>query len=325
MAQEMRVGFAGLTHGHVWGLINSFREAEGSKLMAVADGTPLLEKAKDGFERSYSSWEEMLEREELDALVVTSDNLESSEITVQALRKGIPCLVEKPMAANVVDAQRMLDAQRESGKTLMINWPFAWASWMDEFGRQVEAKSMGEVFHLRFRNGHRGPREIGCDEYFCGWLYDEAKNGGGAIADFGSYGAVLCRWLLGMPEKVYCVRGNYTKDYEVADDHALILLQYPKANAALEATWATQQWEPAGNPVIYGNTGTLAVVEGELRLGTDAISLPAKTEGPAAAFFRYIQTGETPAGVLNPEYSADATRILDAAIRSSKSGCAESL
>lgn len=325
MAEEIKVGVAGLTHGHVWGLIDAFRKAPGTRMVAVADETPLMENAKAGFERTYTDWREMLDHEALDVLVVTSDNLESAEITVQALGRGIPCLVEKPMAASVADAERMLEAQRASGKLLMINWPIAWSTWIQELGNQVQSGAVGDIFHLRFRNGHSGPREIGCDEYFVGWLYDETKNGGGAIADFGSYGAVLSRWLLGMPEKVFCVRGNYTKDYDISDDHALIVLQYPKGSAALEATWATKQWEAAGNPVLYGKDGTIAVVGKELQVQGSPVQLPESTSGPAVAFIEYLRTGATPTGILNPEIAADTCRILEAAIRSSRSGCAESV
>lgn len=324
MAQEVRVGVAGLTHGHVWGLINSWKGVEGARLVAVADATPLLEKAKGDFERSYGDWREMLEKEELDALVVTSDNVESSEIAVQALKKGIPCLVEKAMAANAADADRMLAAMRESGKTLMINWPLAWNAWLWELQRQVESGAVGPVFHLRFRNGHHGPKEIGCDEWFVGWLYDESKNGGGAIADFGSYGAVFARWVLGMPETVYCVRGNYTKDYEVSDDHATLLLKYPKASAFLEGTWATKGWDSGPNPVLHGKDGTLSVQGGELINSGESVPVPEMAiRNPAEYFLECVREGRQPEGILNPEIAADACRILDAAIKSSASGCAE--
>ncbi|AIE87584.1 Gfo/Idh/MocA family protein [Fimbriimonas ginsengisoli] len=324
MAQEVRVGVAGLTHGHVWGLIDAWSKVEGAKLVAVADETPLLDKARDRFEKSYTDWREMLANEKLDALVVTSDNVESSEITVQALHKGIPCMVEKAMAANAFDAERMLTAMHESGKTLMINWPLAWAPWLGELQRRMADGYIGQPFHLRFRNGHQGPKEIGCDEWFVGWLYDETKNGGGAIADFGSYGAVLARWLMGMPETVYCIRGNFTKDYPVSDDHAVILLKYPHGTAFLEGTWATVGFDGGPNPVIHGKTGTLSVQGGDLILTGQKVEVPEpEFKNPAEYFLNCIRSGKQPEGILSPELSADACRILDAAIKSSKSGCAE--
>lgn len=325
MIEEVRVGVAGLTHGHVWGLIDAWTKVEGAKLVAVADATPLLERTK-GFERTYTDWRDMLANETLDALVVCSDNVESSEIAVQALKKGIPCMVEKAMAANAADADRMLEAMRESGKTLMINWPIAWSTWLWELQRQVESGAVGEIFHLRYRNGHRGPKEIGCDEWFVGWLYDEAKAGGGAIADFCSYGAVVSRWLLGMPENVYCVRGNFTKDYPVSDDHAVCLLKYPKGTAFIEGTWATTGSDGGPNPVLHGKTGTLSVLGGELMNSAEKVPMPdLPFTNPAAYFLDCMRTGKSPEGILNPEIAADACRILDAALLSAASGCAQAM
>lgn len=326
MVEGIRLGVAGLTHGHVWGLMEAWAKVPGVQFVAVADRTPLMERAKDRFERTYTEWTELLANEELDALLVTSDNVESSEIAVQALNKGIPCLVEKAMAANAADADRMLDAMRTSGKTLMINWPLAWDEWLYEVKRQLDTDSIGPVFHLRFRNGHWGPKEIGCDQWFVEWLHDETKNGGGAIADFASYGAVLSRYLLGMPESVYCIKGNYTKDYDVPDDHAVLLLKYPKGSAFIEGTWATKGSDNGPNPVIHGKEGTLSVLEGKLIRSGEELPIPAlPTRNPAEYFLACVRDGKPPEGILNPEIAADACRILDAAVKSSKSDCAELL
>jgi predicted dehydrogenase len=324
MAQEVKVGVAGLTHGHVWGLIDAWSKVEGATLTAVADATPLLDRAKERFTHSYTDWREMLEKEKLDVLVVTSDNVESAEIAVHALRRGIPTMVEKAMAANGFDAARMLATMHECQTPLMINWPIAWEPWLWEMHRQMEAGAIGKIFHLRFRIGHQGPKEIGCDEWFVGWLYDETKNGGGAISDFCSYGAALSRWVLGMPETVYCVRGNFTKDYPVPDDHAVILLKYPHGSAFLEGTWATYGVDDGPNPVVHGKGGTLWVKNGALIDSGKVLDVPPlPISNPADYFLDCIRTGKTPEGMLNPEISADACKILDAAIRSSKSGCAE--
>ncbi len=302
---------------------------EGGELAAVADATRLLDSVK-GFKTKYRDWREMLEKEQLDGLVVTSDNLESSEIAVQALGKGIPCLVEKPMAANLADAERMLEAWRKSGKTLMINWPVAWSGWVEDFKTRADQGEIGQPFHFRFRNGHRGPREIGCGPEFVEWLYDEKRNGGGAIADFCSYGAVVSRYLLGLPESVFCVRGNYTKDYPVSDDFAVILLKYPKASGELEGTWATAAFDSGPHAVYHGSKGTLASwgERAEFAAGRERTEYKPQDvpgNGPANYFLHCVRTGERPKGILDPELAADAVRILDAAIRSSASGCAERL
>lgn len=327
MADEIRVGVAGLTHGHVGGLIDSWKTVPNARLVAVADPTPLLEVHGPKFEKTYTSWREMLDKETFDALVVTSNNVESAEIAVEALSRGIPCLVEKAMAANYADAKRMLEARDRSGKTLMINWPIAWNPWPHELKRQLESGVIGKPFHFRFRIGHHGPREIGCDPWFVAWLYDEKLNGGGAIADFCCYGAVLARWYFGLPEKVYCVKKNYTKDYEVADDHAVCVLKYPSMSAIIEGTWATYGFDPSANPVVHGNQGTFGVWGNELGVyaaGKEEVRVkaqPLEFSGPAPYFWHCVQTGKTPEGILDPAIAADACRILDAANASAKSGC----
>jgi len=323
-----KIAVAGLTHGHVHGLVGSFEKFDGVELTAVADATPLLEGVKDRFKTSYTDWREMLASKEIDGLIVTSDSLESAEIAVAALEKGIPVLVEKPMAANVADADRMLAAAKASGKTLLINWPFMYNDWVWDLKHRIDAGQIGHVFHLRYRNGHHGPKEIGCDEYFVGWLYDEQKNGGGAIADFGSYGAALARYYFGMPETVFCIRHNATKDYDISDDHAILLLKYPKLTVSLEGTWATNGFDTSANPVVHGSTGTFGVqgngLEHVVGWGTrETLEFaPRKFADAAAYFFHLVETGETAEGPGDPTIAADAVRILAAAIESNRTGCA---
>lgn len=322
----MKVAVAGLTHGHVWGLIESFKKTPDVELVAVADSTPLLDQITS-IANKYTDWRDMLDRESPEALLVTSNNVESSEIAVAALNRGIPCLVEKAMAANAADADRMLAAMRSTGKTLMINWPLAWAPWLHEVKRLLDEDAIGPVFNVQYRNGHYGPKEIGCDEWFVGWLHDETLNGGGAIADFCSYGAVLCRWLFGMPESVYCIRQNYTKDYPVPDDYASCLLRFPRMQALIEGTWAHKGDDHAANPRIYGRDGTLSVQGNFVYQSTvgreQGRTAPAlEVSNPAKYFLDCISSGKTPEGILNPEIAADACRILDAAKQSDRSGAA---
>ncbi len=238
----------------------------------------------------------------------------------------MPCLVEKAMARNAEDADKMLAAARASGKSLMINWPMAWNPWLHELKRRIDAGEIGHVFHTKFRNGHSGPKEIGCGPEFYGWLYDEELNGGGAIADFCSYGAVLCRWFYGMPESVFAIRGNFTKDYPVPDDHAVCLLRYPKGSALIEGTWATKGFDPSGNPVVHGSEGTLSVFGGKVHLNAgreETVAEPASISpsDPATYFIECVGGSRKPEGILDPVIAADACRIIDAAKASNEDGC----
>jgi predicted dehydrogenase len=325
---SFRLGVAGLIHGHVGSLLQQADQVEGLTTPAVADDTPLLDHYRSRFERTYPAWPALLDGETLDGLLVTSDNAESSRIAVEALGRGIPCFVEKPMAARAADAQAMKQAAEASGTPLFINWPMAWTAWFEPFTQQIQAEEFGPVFHLRYRNGHHGPREIGCDPYFVGWLYDEERNGGGALADFGGYGAALAAYLFGLPDSVTAVRHNATKDYDVPDDHALILLRYPKRTVLIEGTWATFGFESGPNPVAYGSRGTLGSLGGQLefsRAGKDRelTDLAPSGKNPLQVFVDVVLGQASLPAIVSPEVGLDACRIIDAARLSSDSGRAE--
>lgn len=327
MSNPYRIGIGGLTHGHIWNLKESFLKNPDVKLVAVAESHPVIENYDLPGATKYRDWQEMLATEKLDGLIVTSDNKTGAQIAISALEKSIPCLVEKAMARNASDADAMLAAAHKTNTPLMINWPIAWSPWLHGVKEVVDSGQLGKIFHYKMRQGHRGPKEIGCGPEFYGWLYNEELNGGGAIADFCGYGAVTARWILGMPDTVYAVRGNFTKDYPVPDDHAVCLLKYPFGSAILEGTWATNGFDPSGNPVVHGSQGTVSVFDGELRLnmGQEASlpQLPKVAPGdPASYFVECLQGKRKPEGILDPVIASDACRIIDAAKASAASGCA---
>jgi predicted dehydrogenase len=325
---KFRLAVAGLTHGHVWGLLDQWAAQPEVELLAVADETPLLERVSGKFAKIYTDWQQMLENETPDIVLVTSDNRSGAEIATTALKAGAYVMVEKPMAADLEGAERMLQASRDTHKLLMINWPTNWSASLRKLLNLGKDGDFGQVFHFRFRTGHAGPREIGCDEYFTGWLYDEQKNGGGAIADFGGYGAKMARYLMGMPESVMAARGNYTKDYPLCDDNATILLRYPKAAAVLEATWSQIGSDGTGNPIVYGSEATATIINQQIRLhrkGQDVTMiepepLPDGERNAAEYFLKCIRDNRPPAGMVTPEIGRDAVAIVAAAIQSAREG-----
>lgn len=315
---KMRVAVAGLTHGHVWGLIDVWAQQPEVELTAVADATPLLEHARNRFARAYTDWREMLERESPDVVIATADNRTSAQIAIEAMQRGAHVMVEKPMAADLTDATAMLQTARNTGRLLMINWPVRWYPAFYALVERARSGEFGQIYHLRFRAGHAGPREIGCDPYFVAWLYDAQLNGGGASIDFGCYGAMLSAYLLGMPEQVYSVRGVFTKEYPVPDDNAILLLRYPRATAVLEATWSQVGTDGSGNPIIYGTDATATVIEGKLRIHRkgeevrweEPPPLPEGERNPAEYFLRCIREKCPPTGMVSPEIGHMAQQIL---------------
>lgn len=323
-----KLGVIGLTHGHVWGLLDQWAQETNVILTAVADETPLLDRARDRFQTAYTDWRQLLAEQNPDIVLVTTDNRLGAEVAVAALHAGAHVMVEKPMAADLAGADAMLAAAKSTGKQLMINWPTNWNAGLRSLLNMGVKGDLGQVFHFKFRTGHAGPREIGCDPYFVGWLYDEQKNGGGAIADFGGYGAKMARFLMGMPEAVMAVRGNYTKDYPLCDDNGTLLLRYPKGAAVLEGTWSQIGSDGAGNPTLYGTEGTATLMDGRIRVHRrgqevqmfEPVPLAEGERNAPDYFLTRLREERAMEGMVSPEIGRDAQAILAAALESCATG-----
>jgi predicted dehydrogenase len=336
MPETYRVGVAGLIHDHVWGLVRHWREIEGARLVAAADpNPPLLEKIRSeyGVASTYSSYQEMFDRENLDIVTVATDNAGTVEIVEAAAARGIHVISEKPMAATLAQADRMLEACRRANVQLMINWPTAWSPAIQTLDRLIREGTVGAVHKVKYLAAHQGPKEIGCTHYFYEWLYDAARNGAGALMDYCCYGADMAAHWLGRPESVVGITGTLLKEDFPVEDNAIILMKYPKAFGVAEASWTQQAPDGGPNPTVFGATGTLSVQGGRLRLArldrepefidADPPS-PGKRNG-AEYLLSCLRSGTPVEGMCSAETSRNAQEILQRGLESAQTGKAVTL
>lgn len=265
MAETLKIGILGIVHDHIFLMneINNFQAIENVDVTCAADvNEPLLKKVRNmGVKRTYKDYNEMLAREDLDAVGVYAENFLHGQYTEAAAEKGLHILVEKPMAANLEIAQKMVDVTKKKNVKLMINFPPLWSPGLRHAIKMAQDGNIGNIFEIRFRAAHNGPKEMGCTPYFYNWLYDEKLNGAGAFMDFCTYGAMYSRWVLGVPEKVTAIGGNYVKDYIAPlEDNAILLMAYKRAMGIAEASW--NQIPPSEGPlyslILRGHQGTIA-------------------------------------------------------------------
>jgi predicted dehydrogenase len=222
----------------------------------------------------------------------------------------------------------MIAAARKAGIRLMINWPTAWNPAIQEMERRILAGDIGQVTYFKQRSAHNGPKEIGCDPHFVEWLYDEEKNGAGALMDYCCYSADMCARFLGLPRQVTGFRAVLVKDYPLPDDSAIILMKYDHAFGVAEASWTQVVGYATANPVAYGTGGSLAVCEGKVllqRLDHDPETIePAVPQAPYRSgpeyFVHCLETGEAITGFCSMEVSRDAQEILEAGKRAADTG-----
>jgi predicted dehydrogenase len=338
----LAVGVLGLSHDHVWGNLAALAGCDHGRLTAVAEPDAQL---RERFGKRYpgvpvhEQFDALLDRRGLDAVLVFSDNRASAELGVRALERGLPVMVEKPMAADLAGARALLHASRAAGVPLMVNWPTAWRPALRHGLTLAADGAAGEPTQLSHRGGHAGPHEFGCSPQFCDWLYDPQRNGGGALVDYCGYGAVLCRLVLGRPQAVTAVTPPPRKSGLVAEDRAIAILSYPRALGLLEASWMQIGGEPAFAMIVYGESGTLIVHqprptrEGE-RVGVGRVQIvtadgsrfveppplpPDERDGPTHFLSRIAGGGEvTP--FCAADVGADVQEVIAAAQRSSATG-----
>lgn len=331
------IGVLGLTQDHIWTHIDELRRRGDTRIAIAEPNATLLYKARDdyGIERLYADYATMLERESPDAVLIFTDNAGTAPLVELAASHGTPMMIEKPMADTLANAERIRQAAAQAGVPLMVNWPIWWNPAIRHAVTLAESGEIGELVRFNFRGGHGGPRELGCSEAFCEWLYDPARNGAGAYIDYCGYGASLARLLMGMPEHAHAFIERLVKNDITVDDNAVLTLRYPSALAVIEATWTAVGPVPDGGPTISGTLGSL-VVHGSTgvhprsvrHLETDhpdgqIITPPPLPEGQRNAteyFLSRLHDNLPIEGQVSPEISFDAQVILEAGIQSSRSG-----
>jgi len=335
-----RVLVAGMVHDHVWSLLPDFARVPGVKIVGGADpNRPLREKLRRlfGVTALFERARDLFDRVEADAVLVCASNAGSVPIVEAAAARGLHALVEKPMAATAEGARRMLAAARRHRTRLMVNWPIAWNPAVARALELVESGDLGHVFHARIHMAHQGPKEAGCTPYFWRWLYDARQNGAGALVDYCGYGAAVMAALWGRPREVFGMARRLVKAGLPVDDNALVVAAWPKRTALAQASWT--QNPDFHEALFLGVGGTLETVRGTLvrthtrpqdfshwgaeRLNRKEIALPrlpaGRRNGPEH-FVHSIRTGRPFLTLCRAETGVVGQEILDAGLRSEKTG-----
>jgi predicted dehydrogenase len=340
---KTRLAVVGLDHDHVWGLLKTIASEPDAQLVGIADPhQELRDKAQAQVPadvKFYADYVQMLDELKPDAVIVTTANNLHLPILKECAQRKIHYFTEKPMATTGADAREMERLAREAGIRLMVNYWNVWSAPTVEAAARIKAGELGPVEKMIVEFGHQGPREIGVSDYFAAWLYDPDRNGGGALMDFGCYGADWAVWLKGRPKRVFAFSSNLkTGQKNAVEDDATILLQYPDATAILMPSW---DWPYGkGQAEIFGPKGSFLVMRDALLFqpagqNPDAKNpegQPVKTRelGPEVqngiAYFLYcIRNNQEVFGPVSPAVNVSVNEIIDAAKESILTGLAVDL
>jgi predicted dehydrogenase len=335
---KTRLAIVGLDHDHVWGVLQDIAKESSAELVAIAETDPTLvsraQKSVPASVKFYTDFVAMLDEAKPDAVFATTSNDRHLEILRQCAKRHIHYSTEKPMAISAKDAREMERLAREANIKLMVNYWNAWVAPSHELFRRVRAGEVGPVQRILVQYGHQGPKEIGVSPQFGGWLYDPAKNGGGAVMDFGCYGAEMSVWLKGKPSRVYATtRKLKVEQNNKVDDDATLVLDYPDATSVIEASW---DWPFNKDSVqVFGPKGSLLARHSTLQLraansrgpnaGPDGESLnldplPKEASNPVAYFVDCIRNNKPIEDPVSAQLNVQVMEILDAARESARTG-----
>ena len=333
--QPLRLGVVGLTHDHVHQIL---RRASQKDVKIVGIAEPNQELALRYLKRYqlseklwYPTTEAMIAATQPEAVCAFNSIFEHKQVVEICAPKGIHVMVEKPLAVSVAHADAMIKLAKKHKIHLLTNFETTWyASHQKAFEMIHEQKALGDIRKVVVHDGHRGPKEIGCSKEFLDWLTDPVMNGGGAVIDFGCYGANLMTWLMKgeRPISVSAITQQIKPDiYPKVDDEATIVVTYPKAQGIFQASW---NWPfDRKDMEIYGQTGYVVcdkTLQLKVRAGNEEekrqiASLSAPYDDPFTYFAAVVKGEIKPHKDLSsPEINRIVVEILEAAVKSAKTG-----
>ena len=338
--KPFRIGIAGLHHGHVGWVLEANKRPD-LEIVGIAEpNRQLAEKyAKQhglSMDMVFDTVEEMVEKTKPEAVTGFGATFHHLEIVRACAPRGIHVMVEKPLAVSLEHAQEMAELAEKHRIHLLTNYETSWYASNEKANELLHSGRIGEARKIVVRDGHRGPKQIGVGTEFLEWLTDPELNGGGALMDFGCYGANLSTWLLDgqRPLSVTAITQQLNPaDNPQVDDEATIILAYPGSQTIIEASW---NW-PIGlkDTQIYGQTGAIfaddgdhlriRIAEGYSGFSEEKLDLPARKapfDDPFSVLMAVVR-GKTTLEPFDP-YSLEnnllVMEILEAAKESAASG-----
>lgn len=341
----LHIGVIGLTHTHVHWIFNSEKRGEIIIAGIVEPNKELAQQYVQQYQfpvdKLYNTIGELVNAQKPEAVAAFGTIAEHLKVVETCAPLGIHVMVEKPLALNVKEAIKMKSLAARHNIHLLVNYETTWYPTVHKADELLQADSVGSLVQLIIRDGHRGPKEIGVNKEFLEWLIDPLQNGGGAITDFGCYGANIATWMLRgkRPISVTAVTQQLQpQNNPLVDDEATIILLYDDCKVIIQPSW---NW-PIGRKdmEVYGRRGVIyADNRHDLRVrmakGYDGFTETSiKLQEQAApyddpfAFFAAVinkQVVMQPFDLSSFENNLLVMEILDAARKSAKSGKAVKL
>jgi UDP-N-acetylglucosamine 3-dehydrogenase len=213
-------GFWGKNHARV------YKELENTNLVAICDVNPERAKAiADQYGvKAYTDSAQMLKDPEIQAISVCTWSIKLAEEALKGLNAGKHVLVEKPMATDLKQAQKLLDTAKENGLHLSVGFLMRFIPGLQQIREAVATKKIGELVSATAKRVTQWPERIGDV---------------GVVKDTAIHDIDVMRFISGEdPVSVYAKMGSMR--HRQFEDYAQIMLTYESGKTAfIESNWLT--------------------------------------------------------------------------------------
>ena len=321
------VGAGYIANYHARGL----QSIPGVELAAVVAGS--LQAAQDFAAKynivgAFDSIDPVVERSDIDAVVIATPNKFHAPYAIKFLKNGKDVFMEKPMAMSYEEGLTVKETAEANGRVVMVGHMWRFDTDVNYIKGIVDTGQLGRIVKTKGYGIHEnwGP---------AGWFSNKELAGGGALADMGVHAIDTARYVLGDPKptKVYAKIGTYYGNYDV-DDSGIVMISWDNgAESIVESGWWQPHMDgPEAGTGFYGTQGYGSVFPTFLKMkvgdapGRFDAKLPARTEHCEQGMYtrqmeHYIHSVKTrQEPVPGMTEGLIILRIVDAAYKSSETG-----
>jgi predicted dehydrogenase len=282
----------------------------------------------------FSSIEDALASEAIGAVDLALPHHLHRTVAVQAAEAGKHCVVEKPMALNLREADAMLAAADRAGTRLGVAENYQFMEDSNEARRLIDAGLIGHVYMVRVHELWRMSPRPGS------WWFQSETAGGGVLISMGIHSVRTLRVLAGgHAEQVFALHTNSVSPEIFLDgeDTAMLSLRFSNGVVGgLIASWATPHPGPGPRFAVYGTDGSIISeqagplvvhsrriegvqpAEGELRINVVRHQYQDGFAAGCRAFVDWVRSGED--SPIDAREGRKDLEIVEAAYRSAQSG-----
>jgi glucose-fructose oxidoreductase len=347
---KLKVVGINFDHMHMGDLLRMAHEHPDVEIAGICDEQPArMVAAARNFaipdERIFTDYRQCLEVTQPDFVILCPATATHGIWVERVAPYGVHILVEKPFAASLAEADRMIAAVAATGKQMVINWPLAWYPPHVTSKRLIDEGVIGEVIEVHYYDGNRGPLyhladkvevtpETAAQRKAESWFY-RRDQGGGSLLDYLGYGVTLGTWYHGGDKPIEIMAMVDEPPGLEVDEHSITLARYAKGLSKFETRWGTftdpwtHQPQPKCGFVIVGTEGTISSYDYESTIRVQTRANPAGEvmpvdelkppfQNPIQNFVHSLQTGAPVHGPLSPAICRIGQQIVDTAVLSAR-------